>query len=111
MRAGGLDQRITLREYSTVSDGAGGVTHTWADFATVPDVWAAVEPGAGASERMTEGGVAASAMYKFTIRYRSDLSEADGLLWGGEHYNIRRIGRRGGRQNYLVIEAERGAPK
>lgn len=107
---GRLDQRITLRAATRTPDGAGGFTTTWADFATTPKVWARVEMPRG-REMMAEGRTTATAMTKFTIRNRSDVSETHGLLWGGEHYNIRAVFRKGTREPFLTLEAERGAPR
>lgn len=107
---GALDQRITLQSYSTTSDGGGGSVETWADFATVPNVWARVEPMSG-GERMEDGAFNASGMWKFTIRNRADVSELGRIKWGGDFYNIRQKKARGQRALYLEIMAERGAPQ
>lgn len=110
MRRPRLDQRITLRKPTLVDDGAGGCTTEWGDFTVTPKVWARVEARSG-REDMVEDRVTATAFYRFTIRNRSDVDETHGLLWQGEHYNIRRVNRMGGRELYLVLEAERGAPR
>jgi SPP1 family predicted phage head-tail adaptor len=41
MDAGKLRHRVTIQAPTTGTDGAGGVTHTWATFATV---WGWIEP-------------------------------------------------------------------
>lgn len=107
---GALDQRITLQSYSTTSDGGGGSVETWADFTTVPNVWAKVDPMSG-GERMEDGAFNASGMWKFTIRNRDDVNELHRIKWGGVSYNIRQVDRRGDRALYLEILAERGAPQ
>ena len=106
--AGELDQRITFQSYSSVSDGAGGYTRTWANFSSVPTVWAKAQPVRG-SEGFEEGRTNATQTYLFTVRYREDVNEADRILWRGEEYNIRTVKRVSGRNINLVIEAERGA--
>lgn len=105
-----LDQRITLRAPTRTADGAGGFETAWGDFASVPQVWAKVEYKAG-REVMAEGRVTATGTYHFTIRNREDVFETHGILWRGEHYNIRAVNRFGQRELFLTLEAERGAPR
>ncbi len=104
---GRMDQRITLQSYAFTSDGAGGQTRALADFASVPTVWAQVQPVRG-SERFQEDRTTAVGMYLFTIRYRDDINEGDVILWRSEPYNIRTVKRTSGRELRLVLEAERG---
>ena len=104
---GKLDQRITLQRKTATADGAGGVTEAWANLATNAQPWAAVTAKAG-REGMTEGRMVATFVTTFTIHNRDDLTELDRIVWGGENYNIRGIRREGGRQLFLIIEAERG---
>jgi head-tail adaptor len=104
---GKMDQRITLRRLSRLSDGGGGVVESWADFAATPTVWAGVS-FKGAREGLEEGRVNASQMTTFEIRERGDVTELDGILWLGEFYNIRAIRRYGPRKMRIWIDAERG---
>lgn len=106
-RPGKLDQRITLQANTTVSDGGGGQIDGWADFASSPAVWANVLPLAG-GEGSDAGGTNANGRYLVTIRNRSDISEADRMVWDGSGYNIRNVRREGVRAMYLKFEAERG---
>lgn len=106
-KAGKMDQRITLRALTRTADGGGGVTEAWADFATDPNVWAAVS-FKGAGEGLTEGRVTARQMTTFEIYTRADVSELDGILWNGEFYNIRAVRRYGSRPLTMWIDAERG---
>ena len=105
--AGQLDQRITFQASTGVSDGAGGITTGWSDFAATPTVWAAVKAKSG-GEAFADDRTNATATYSFTIRNRSDIDERHRIVWGGEAYNIRNVLRIGGRELFLVIEAERG---
>ena len=106
-KAGSLDQLVTLQAVSLVSDGMGGSTETWANFATDPTVWASVRP-MSARESMADDRVSATAETMFTIRNRTDVDERHRILWDAEPYNIRSVRRRGGRELYLEIVAERG---
>ena len=104
---GNLDQRITLQSCTTTVDDAGGRTKTWANFATVPTVWARVQNAAG-SEINDADGIAAVQKAVFTIRNRTDVTEKDRIVWDGANWNIREVKRMGSRQMYLKIIAERG---
>lgn len=102
---GQLDQQITIERPTRVSDGAGGFTETWAALETV---WADVFPEGG-TERNEDGAFNATGTFRFVIRFIDGLTERDRILWGGEYYNIRQVARRGGREMYLNLRAERGA--
>jgi SPP1 family predicted phage head-tail adaptor len=104
---GEADQRVTFQRATATPDGIGGVTRTWANFATTATVWAKVTPRLG-REGMEQGRINASLTATFTVRYRSDVTELDRLLWRGEAWNIRRIMRKSGRNLWLDIDAERG---
>lgn len=101
---GTMDQRVTLQRLTETPDGIGGVTRSWINLGVV---WASVRTKA-ASEGMEQGRMNASAVSTFWIWNRSDLTEVDRLMWGGEVYNIRGVLRQGGRRLRLQIEAERG---
>ena len=107
MMIGRMDQRVTFQRAASTADGAGGVTRAWADVPVNPTVWASVRSKA-TREATEEGRLNAAYTVEFTIYNRSDLTEVDRLIWGGENYNIRGIRRTGDRDLRLVIEAERG---
>lgn len=104
---GQLDQRITFRRATEVSDGYGGKTVTWADLPTNPTVWARIIP-----QRQTEGlqndRMTATAGVVVRIRNRQDLTEKDAFVWNGTTYNIRGFMLRSAREQFLDFEAERG---
>ena len=104
---GKADQLVTLQRRVEASDGAGGLTRTWADVASDATVWAAVAFRV-AREALAEGRVAASQHATFTIYNRSDLDETCRVVWNNENWNIRGLRREGARALRLVIEAERG---
>ena len=105
--AGKLDQKVTFQRFSEADDGIGGKTQTWADFASNAAVWADVMPLYG-NEAVSDGAFVATGAWIFRVRNRTDVTELDRIVWGGEPYNIRRVMRRGAREQYLTIEAERG---
>lgn len=104
---GRMDQRITLQRLARTADGYGGFTDAWADYATNPQVWAAVTAKAG-RESMVDGRMAAQFTVLFEIYNRTDIDPRDRIVWQGVTYNIRGIRDEGGRALRLVIEAERG---
>ena len=105
--AGKMDQRITLQTLVSVSDGAGGKTTTWQNYAADPVVWTSVIAKSGA-EGMVEGRTTATFVVLFTIYNRSDINPRDRIIWQSEYYNIRGVRNSGERDLRLVIEAERG---
>lgn len=107
MRPGQLDQQITFQRVTETDDGAGGKSEAWADFTTDATVWADPVP-MGGKEGIQDGAFNASGNYVFIVRNRQDVSERDRIVWDGVPYNIRNVKRRGGRELYLSIEAERG---
>lgn len=109
MMVGDLDQRITFQAATLTSDGAGGSTETWADLSDTPTVWAHVKPLTG-REVVQEGGDAANANYRFTVRWRDDVSEIHRIVWNGSYCNIRQVMRTSQRELYVAIIAERGVP-
>jgi len=105
---GRMDQRVTLQRRVETPDGGGGIEAAWSNLARHPFVFANVYTRAG-REPVEEGRVNATSMVVFRIHNRSDLSEADRIVWGGVAYNIRTIRREGSQRAILVIDAERGA--
>lgn len=95
MRAGKLDRRITIRRATYTVNGYGEEVPEWCN---IDSVWARQLPSRG-SERFAAQEIAATKMVTFNIRYRSDLTERDRIVFDGKEYNItsiREIGRRVG---------------
>lgn len=104
MRAGQLDQRLTIQRESNTSDGMGGDTVEWCK---VQNVWANVSPASG-NEKEFGGQLTGEYTNVFTIRNNKTILDSDRIVWDGDFYNIRAIAKEGGRKLYLVIAAERG---
>lgn len=95
MRAGKLDRRLTIRRFTeTGRNEFNEPVISWADVATV---WAQQRPNRG-SERFAAAQIAGTAVMTFHIRYRSDITVQDRLVYEGQEYEIvappREIGRR-----------------
>ena len=102
MNAGQLDQRIELQRLTRTDDGYGGYVETWTTYASV---WANVRPLSG-RERYQAQQTQANANYRITIRYRSDVLDADRIVWRGQALNIRFRADGGPREQWLPIDAE-----
>lgn len=84
LKAGDLDQRITLQIRSIVKDAYGQDTITWVDVATV---WAQCQALRG-REFFAAAQVQQEQTVKVRIRYRSDVTPTWRLLWRGHPYDI-----------------------
>jgi SPP1 family predicted phage head-tail adaptor len=100
---GRLDQRVTIRRRVRTDDDMGGGAIAWTDVATV---WAHMRPKSG-RERAAYGSVEASAMYHCVMREPIDVRETDAVIWRGESFNVRFVGRKG-RAMYVEVDLERG---
>lgn len=103
MGPGDLDQQIVIQQKTQTRRAEGGYDETWSTFATV---WAKVRPLSG-RERTQADAVEAPADYRFTIRRRTDITEAMRVTWGGGTFNIRFIGLTSARELYMDVDAER----
>lgn len=112
MQPGEMDQRVTIQAQTLAADGGGGGASSWADIGTVPTVWAGVEALSGrevTDAQQLEG----RAMYRLTIRNRSDITAAMRVLWvsnGNLVLNIRELPDPGPRALYRSLVCEAGAP-
>lgn len=103
-----LQEVVTLRRYTETINSYGTVTRA---ATTIQDgVFAHVRPLSG-RERDRGSQTEARANYLVVIRYRSDLTEKDFVVWQGVEYGIRFIMDRGSRSAFLELECERGAPQ
>ncbi len=88
MRAGDLDQRVTIERRVDAPDGGGGFEETWETLATV---WAMVETRSGREESIA-GGLRAIGQRLVTIHVRADVTTANRLRWKDEILEIEDIG-------------------
>jgi SPP1 family predicted phage head-tail adaptor len=103
MRAGDLDQRITIRRATLAPNAFNEMIATWSDVATI---WAAARQITDA-EQFRAQEIGAEVTTRITIRYSSevaDLGPADRLAFEGREYNITGV-RELGRREWLEIGA------
>jgi len=81
---GRLNQRVQLQSATSVSDGQGGQTLTWAKYATV---WALIEPLSG-REAINAAQLTADLSTGVTIWYRAGVSAKDRIVTGARTLEI-----------------------
>lgn len=104
--AGDLDQRVTIQVPADIPDGRAGVAKGWANLATV---WAKVRPVSG-RERAAAGQVEAAALYRVTIRRRTDVTTTCRVVWQGKAMNVRFVADSGSRAAFTIADCEAGVP-
>lgn len=80
MDAGSLRERITLQRNTPTVNSRGAETRGWADFASVPTVWARVQWAPG-GERVQDNRELPVARHLITIRWRTDITPDDRVIW------------------------------
>ena len=84
MRAGRLDQRVTVEQLVTIGDSWGGTVEAWAPLMSV---WAAVEPLVG-REYLAAQAAQSEVTARVTMRYRPGITAQDRVIHNGTTYNI-----------------------
>ena len=82
-----LTKRITLQYATRSSDGMGGVTLSWVDYATV---FAAIWP-LSANEYVANKAVQAKITHRIRIRYRSAMTHDMRVTFGNRVFEIKGI--------------------
>lgn len=100
-----LRYRISLQALTSESDGSGGVIREWENVA---DLWANIEP-LSSKEQLRGQQLQASCTHRFTIRYRSDVTAAQRILYNGRIFNIRGVLNPLHKGELIEILAEEGA--
>lgn len=84
LRAGTMRHRVTIKANTPGQDDYGAATESWGTVATV---WAEVR-GLSGSEALGSGRVQATTTYRVWMRYRSDVTPAQRLVWGSVTLSI-----------------------
>ncbi len=98
---GDLNRRLTLQAPVESADGAGGVTRSFADVATL---WAQVTP-TGARADTAAGSLGALLRYRIVIRARADVTTRHQFVEGDRVYRVVAV-RDSADRRFLEIEAE-----
>jgi len=99
-----LNEVITFYSKGTAQDEYGTLSATRTEIAKV---YAKVRPMSG-SERNAGDQTEGFANYRFNVLQRSDLAEADLIVWRDTDYNIKFQADNGPLDRYMYIDAERG---
>ena len=87
LRIGDLRHKIELQSFTSVADGMGGFTETWAK---VNYVRAAIWP-VSAKEMIQAGAPTMTITHRIRIRYYEDLTPAWRILFGTRYFSIESI--------------------
>jgi len=99
-----MRERVTIQVNTYAKDVLGANIPTVATLATV---WARVQPLRG-QEMKDIGRLAAKQLYLVIIRYRTDVTTDNKIIWGSKTLNIRSIQNRDERSGFLSMECEDG---
>ena len=106
MNVGDLRERVEIwRMGEDQQDPGGGWQPGGPEL--VATVWGKCTPISG-RERVQARAVQATAMYRITIRRRTDLTEADWIVWQGEKLDIRFLPRVSSKESFMTLDAEMG---
>lgn len=85
MKAGRLDDRITIEEFSITQDEFGNIVEEWVELATV---WADVFTQKAEDTYSAAQNLEIRTL-RFQIRYRDDLTRSSHrVIWNGDTYDI-----------------------
>lgn len=101
---GALRNRITIQREVEASDGAGGNTLSWKNYA---EIRAFIKPVSG-NERLQAMRLEANITHRIYIRYRSDLRTDDRVNYQGRLMQIRALINIEERNKWLEIYAQEG---
>lgn len=86
-RAGQMRSLVTIQAVTRTPDGAGGYTEELTDVATA---WARGEPLTG-QEQIMAMQTGMTRPYRFTMRYRDDVSGATKILYDGRTFDVKSV--------------------
>ena len=84
MKAGQLDQRVTVERFTSTEDELGQPIESWAPLFSC---WAAVEPLTG-REYIAAQALQSEVTTRIRMRFRPWMTAQDRVIHGGKTYNI-----------------------
>lgn len=101
---GNMSSRVTLQRKTETQNDSGGQAVVWSD---VTDIWAKIE-----AEKMDKyliaQGLTQVLTHKISIRYRSDITTHDRLVWGSRTFQIHGIVIVEERDRFMVLSCQEG---
>lgn len=104
MRAGALNERITIQQQSTSQNAIGEIAQTWSDVATV---WAEIKDITG-REYTIANAAQNEVQTRIRIRYRDGLLPAMRAMHGSIVYNVQAVLNPSGAKDDLVLMCSKG---
>jgi SPP1 family predicted phage head-tail adaptor len=101
MRAGTMRDRVTLQRWTPDNDPTWGPAQGWTN---IVDLWASVTPASG-TEKPDGQGVQTTITHHVSMRYRSDVTSKDRLIYRGRTLDIVSVIDVDGLRAELAIEA------
>lgn len=103
MKAGQLDQRVTVERFTSTEDELGQPIQTWAPLFTC---WAAVEPLTG-REYLAAAALVSEVTARIRMRFRPWMTAQDRVVHNGTTYGIESLVdvRSGNRELVLMCKA------
>lgn len=108
MDAGRLRDRVTIRREVNTKNARGGLDRSWTTLGS--EIPAEVRSING-REAVIGSVLQGVAHFQVTLRYRSDVSVADQLVWNGRELNVHSAEDRLGDRRWLMIHASTQAPQ
>jgi SPP1 family predicted phage head-tail adaptor len=102
--AGDLRHSVRIQAYRQVSDGGGGTTKEWTDYANIR---AHISPIAG-REVTINGQIEARLSHRVTMRWLPGLEASMRVLFGSRPFNIRWIRNLDERNRWIELLCEEG---
>ena len=104
MAAGAMRYRIAIERTTQSRGSAGGVANNWAGLATV---WGEYQPNRG-REFFAARGLLAETNAVFKIRYRTDVTAKERVVFRSRVYNIIDAVAEEGRARYMLLYCSTG---
>jgi SPP1 family predicted phage head-tail adaptor len=105
---GSFDKRVTFQQKIVGTDASNQEKPLgWENIPSNATVWAHVEENSG-SEVFQADQLHGLTVASIFIRYRTDLSIQNRVVYNGKNYDIHAITEHGGRRNYLKLTCESG---
>lgn len=101
---GNMRRRLTVQFKTETADGAGGYTRTWD---TQETVWGNIEPMSG-NKVLIGGELSAVVTHKIYIRYRSDITTQNRIVYGSRTFQIHAAIIIQEKQRYLQLSCQEG---
>ncbi len=102
---GEMDRRIVIQEETATRGSSGQEILSWATLYTC---WAKLAfPSTGSGEQVSNDQVIVTTRADFIIRKRDGIDEKVRIVYGGSNYSIVNINEHGGRNEFLLLQAQK----